>query len=301
MKNKISKGHIFFLILVIIIGLFGYFFYRLEQQRQSLEIELLQAKIDLASTTQDFKAVIYSLEQSLATTTAQRDDFEQKYIIEKSRLDLLDMQVQGIKGVVSMLEKLQKTDKELLKKYSKVYFLNDNYIPETLVKIDAEYTYNPENDYLFCLGAWSFLQDLMRAAEGDGVDIRIISAYRSFGEQGGVKETYKIIYGSGANTFSADQGYSEHQLGTAVDFTTSEVGATFSGFENTPAYLWLLDNAYKYGFILSYPKDNQYYQFEPWHWRFVSRDLAEFLRYQGKNFYDLDQRVIDEYLVFIFN
>ena len=110
-----------------------------------------------------------------------------------------------------------------------------------------------------------------------------------------------MIYGAGANQFSADQGYSEHQLGTALDFATTEIGAGFDGFEKTDAYRWLLDNAYQYGFILSYPQNNNYYQFEPWHWRFVGRDLAKKLSKEDKNFYDLDQREIDEYLISFFD
>ena len=109
------------------------------------------------------------------------------------------------------------------------------------------------------------------------------------------------MYGSGANKFSADQGYSEHQLGTTVDFTTPDIGAGFSKFETTAAYTWLTDNAYKYGFALSYPKNNAYYQFEPWHWRFVGVELATKLHNDNMYFYDLNQRIIDTYLVYIFD
>jgi D-alanyl-D-alanine carboxypeptidase len=112
---------------------------------------------------------------------------------------------------------------------------------------------------------------MLVVAENDGINLRIISAYRSFGSQSELKSSYLMTFGSGANKFSADQGYSEHQLGTALDFTTAELEANFINFDKTTAYQWLLNNAFKYGFILSYPEGNQYYQFEPWHWRFVGR------------------------------
>ncbi|MEK7495870.1 MAG: D-alanyl-D-alanine carboxypeptidase family protein, partial [Patescibacteria group bacterium] len=67
------------------------------------------------------------------------------------------------------------------------------------------------------------------------------------------------------------------------------------------ARLWLTENAYKYGFILSYPKQNTYYRFEPWHWRFVGVALATKLHDGNKYFYDLSQREIDQYLVSIFD
>jgi D-alanyl-D-alanine carboxypeptidase len=79
------------------------------------------------------------------------------------------------------------------------------------------------------------------------------------------------------------------------------VGASFSGFSKTPEYEWLMQNAYKYGFIISYPKDNAYYQFEPWHWRFVGKSLAKRLNEEKQNFYDLEQRTIDSYLINIFD
>ena len=111
-----------------------------------------------------------------------------------------------------------------------------------------------------------------------------------------------MTYGAGtANSFSADQGYSEHQLGTTVDMITSGLGGVLDGFDTTKAYQWMLSNAYKYGFILSYPKNNNYYVYEPWHWRFVGIKFAKYLHDQKLNFYDLEQRTIDSYLVSIFD
>ena len=142
---------------------------------------------------------------------------------------------------------------------------------------------------------------MLKDASRDDIDLRIISAFRSFDEQSILKGQYTTIYGSGANTFSADQGYSEHQLGTTVDLSTSQLGNAFTSIDQTEAFKWLEDNAHKYGFILSYPQNNQYYQYEPWHWRFVGRDLARDLNRKNESFYDLDQREIDEYIVEFFD
>jgi zinc D-Ala-D-Ala carboxypeptidase len=129
----------------------------------------------------------------------------------------------------------------------------------------------------------------------------VLSAYRSFDTQSALKTEYKQTYGSGANTFSADQGYSEHQLGTAVDLTDKAGDAAQTSFKDSQAYTWLQNNAYKYGFELSYPSGNDYYIYEPWHWRFVGIDLATDLHTKGENFYDMDQRQISSYLVHIFD
>jgi LAS superfamily LD-carboxypeptidase LdcB len=203
---------------------------------------------------------------------------------------------------VSDLEELTNTDPQLLYKYSKVFFLNENYTPPAVTPIDPKYLYNKDKPMDFHERAWPFLKNLLDAAERDGIDLKVISAYRSFGTQAALKSSYKVTYGAGtANSFSADQGYSEHQLATTLDFTTSSVGATFSGFEKTPAYKWLVANAHIYGFILSYPQENSFYVYEPWHWRFVGLDLAQKLRTDGKYFYDLDQREINTYLGKIWN
>jgi hypothetical protein len=52
---------------------------------------------------------------------------------------------------------------------------------------------------------------------------------------------------------------------------------------------------------MSYPKGNEYYVYEPWHWRFVGKDLARYLHKRNKHFYDLEQRKIDEYIPTLFD
>jgi len=210
-------------------------------------------------------------------------------------------QIDSIGSVVGTLEKLAKTDEELLKKYSKVYFLNENYTPLVLAGIEEQYLLSGSKNFMIHAQVWSRLRSLLDTARADGHNLLVASAYRSFDTQSSLKSAYTVTYGSGANRFSADQGYSEHQLGTAVDFTTEKLGANFSAFGSDPAYKWLLENAHRYGFILSYPPNNSYYKFEAWHWRYVGVSLATNLHDDGKYFYDLDQREIDRYLVKLFD
>ncbi len=211
-----------------------------------------------------------------------------------------DRTVGRIKGTVAELERLQKTDPQLLQKYSRIYFLNEHYSPDDLTVIDEEYDYIDGKQVAVHADMWPFLKKLLRSALNDGVSLKVLSGYRSYDEQETLKSNYTVRYGTGANQFSADQGYSEHQLGTTVDFTTDNVGATLSAFEASDAYTWLTKNAYRYGFILSYPPNNQYYVFEPWHWRFVGVSLAKDLHDENKFFYDLEQREIDKYIPDLF-
>jgi len=208
--------------------------------------------------------------------------------------------VQKMTGTINTFDKLSKTDPELLIKYSKVYFLNENYSPEKLMLIPTMYVNDAKEEYFHAL-AFPYLQKLLDDARGSGVEMKIVSGYRSFETQKDLKSKYKVTYGSGANKFAAEQGYSEHQLGTTVDLTTQKLSTAFDPFDTTTSYFWLLENAYKYGFILSYPKGNSYYVYEPWHWRFVGVELATKLHQDNKNFYDMDQRDINAYLVKIFD
>lgn len=213
-----------------------------------------------------------------------------------------ETQIRELSTTVGTLTKLRDTDPELLQKYSKVYFLSDTYVPRGLVGIDNKYVLDDDRDPQFHGKAIDKLYALMDTARAEGLDLYVASAYRSFEEQNDLKARYKITYGAGtANTFSADQGYSEHQLGTTVDFTTEKIGGGLAGFDRTPEYKWLTENAYKYGFVISYPEDNPYYVFEPWHWRFVGTALAQRLHEEKEDFVDLQQRQIDPYLVNIFN
>ncbi len=271
---------------------------KLQEERELLKAQNASttAELDIASST------VATLAEELSLTSDELDDLQDDYRREKNRNEELEDQIKEISGTVSDLDKLSKTDKELLQKYSKVYFLNEHYIPEKLSDIEKKYLYNENLPKTMHAKVEPYLSDMIDDALEDGVKIWIVSAYRSFAEQAYLKGSYTVTYGSGANAFSADQGYSEHQLGTTFDFTTEGMGGgLLTTFESTAAFEWLQKNAHKYGFTLSYPKNNAYYQYEPWHWRFVGENLAEDLHEDNAYFYDWDQRKIDAYLINIFD
>lgn len=283
-----------FILVIILLGLgAGTFF---------LAKNIIALKNETASSTKILNTKIANLEAVLATTTLTSTELAQRLADQQNKSEEFASTIDDIAGTVGTLEKLSKTDKELLQKYSKVYFLSDNYVPMRLEDISSDYLNDQAKKMQFHSLALPFLERLLDRAADDGVDLKIVSAYRSFGTQSILKASYSQIYGSGANQFSADQGYSEHQLGTTLDLTTPEITDVLAiKFETTPAYAWLNKYAYKYGFVLSYPKNNSYYQYEPWHWRFVGVKLATKLHRDGLNFSDLDQREIDNYLVNIFD
>jgi LAS superfamily LD-carboxypeptidase LdcB len=262
----------------------------------SNNIGLLELK--LSSTTADLTNNIAQTHNSLTDEISKE---KQNSAVIAQQLGNYQQQVSTVSGTVDTLQKLSKTDPQLLQKYSKVFFLNEYYAPARLSEIPNNYAYSDTKVLKFQADIWPHLKQMIDDAKSAGVTTYVFSAYRSFNEQSALKKDYKVTYGAGsANSFSADQGYSEHQLGTTIDFITTGLGGALDGFDNTKAYTWLLANSYRYGFIISYPKGNTYYVFEPWHWRFVGVKLATDLHNQGKNFYDLDQRKIDEYLVNFF-
>ena len=101
-------------------------------------------------------------------------------------------------------------------------------------------------------------------------------------------ESYlKIDSKKSVDTYSAKPGHSEHQSGLAID-----INITNDSFIDTKEAKWLNDNAYKYGFILRYPRnksDITGYKYEPWHYRYVGCDLAKKLYNNG------DWETIEEY------
>jgi D-alanyl-D-alanine carboxypeptidase len=120
------------------------------------------------------------------------------------------------------------------------------------------------------------LRDLEKAAEADGYALGNVSSYRSYQTQVRLFNSYVRGYGyMRAVKFSARPGHSEHQLGLAIDFSPAGVSSFISG--DSAIGRWMADNAWKYGWLLSYPRGKYKttcYTYEPWHYRYVGRDLA---------------------------
>lgn len=264
----------------------------------STQVAALDAKFDaqIASTTAYLQSNIADATSTFRTALTEETRGVQ------AQIGSITNQVGSLSGTLTNLQKLSQTDPELLAKYSRVFFLSDAYAPARLAPVPQPYVYSETKQLQLIPEVLPYVVRMLEQAKADGVPLYIYSAYRSFASQKSLKSQYTVTYGTGtANQFSADQGYSEHQLGTTIDFITTGTGGALAGFDNTPAYTWMLAHAHQYGFILSYPKDNGYYIFEPWHWRFVGVKLATDLHEKQSHFYTLDQRTIDTYLSTLFD
>src|SRR5436190_16338322 len=130
------------------------------------------------------------------------------------------------------------------------------------------------------------LRAMAEAAATAGNEIGVRSAYRSYASQESVFASWVAQLGyKRALQVSARPGHSEHQLGLAIDFRSEPADATLTTtWASTPAGKWMKVHAWEYGFVMSYPKDSialTCYDFEPWHYRYVGRDLASLIRASG--------------------
>jgi D-alanyl-D-alanine carboxypeptidase len=125
---------------------------------------------------------------------------------------------------------------------------------------------------------------MAKAARAAGAPIAIWSAYRSYQQQTQIFNGYANQYSfENAITYSQRPGHSEHQLGLGVDFMSAGGGNPLPGdWAKTPAGRWMRDNAWKFGWVNSYPRgedgsrwnDRTCFRYEPWHYRYLGREVA---------------------------
>jgi D-alanyl-D-alanine carboxypeptidase len=117
--------------------------------------------------------------------------------------------------------------------------------------------------------AASAFERMRDAATADAVELQVVSAFRSADYQLGILRR-KLERGQSIEEIlrvSAAPGYSEHHSGRALDLTTPGFAVLEEEFERSPAFAWLVANAARFRFTLSYPRDNPHgIVYEPWHW-----------------------------------
>ncbi|WP_282926258.1 M15 family metallopeptidase [Helcococcus kunzii] len=170
---------------------------------------------------------------------------------------------------------------------NKKFRLDPKYRPENIVNIDEKYTVY---GYAQLEGeAYEAFLKMRKASEAEGLDLRISTGYRDYDFQ---KQLYTGYLAKDSqeevDKLSARPGHSEHQLGTAADFSGGK--NNLESFTGTPEQLWMAKNAHKFGFILRYPEGKENitgYSAESWHYRYVG-DIAEKIYNSGQ--------VLEEYL-----
>lgn len=169
---------------------------------------------------------------------------------------------------------------------NKEHILDKDYVPLEMYVVDE----NENNFHQFKDASLKpmlrsdikeYVDKLINDAQGLGLPIIVDSGYRSYNYQQVVLNALIKEKGDEAFKLVALPGASEHQTGLAIDFAYYENGIYNDDVkENDKEAIWLKNNAWKYGFILRYPKGKENvtgYNFEPWHFRFVGLKLAKYL------------------------
>jgi D-alanyl-D-alanine carboxypeptidase len=123
------------------------------------------------------------------------------------------------------------------------------------------------------------LSELRKAAAANGTPIEVLTGYRSYQTQQSLFDRRVTDRGgSEAGSRVSRPGHSEHQLGTVLDVASPGMTDVDQTWGTTPTGEWIKTNAYKYGFVLSYPTPDSSsttcFDYEPWHLRYVGRDTA---------------------------
>lgn len=170
---------------------------------------------------------------------------------------------------------------------NKFYHLKEDYIPNDLVTLSGQYN-KGANNKMRKDAALAFME-MVDAAKLDNIILYNMSAYRDYNYQVNLYNKYIQRDGKeAADKYSARPGYSEHQSGLCSDLNNIS-----DSFDGTDEAIWLKNNAYKYGFILRFPKDKEDitgYKYEPWHYRYVGKGAAKII-------YD-DDITLEEYYAY---
>lgn len=161
---------------------------------------------------------------------------------------------------------------------NKTYSVPESFVPTNTYKKPTSTT-KVCNDCIDneTYAAW---KEMKADAQAVGLNLWIQSGYRPYGLQKNLYNNYANRDGkAAADRYSARPGYSEHQ--TALCFDINNPSQSFNGTDEAE---WINDNAYRFGFIVRYPKDKEDetgYMYESWHVRYVGKELAEILYNDG--------------------
>ena len=207
-------------------------------------------------------------------------DYKDRYIKYKEENPDLEMEKVIInvnigldKEVYTDAVKATNLNKEniLVNKYN---YLEKDYVPKNLEKISNQYALS--NMKLVNIAKDAY-EEMAKDASKEKRKLVVMSAYRDYNYQVNLYNRYAKKDGKDkADTYSGRPGFSEHQTGLAIDIYNGKT--VYTKFEETKEFEWMQENAYKYGFILRFPKGKELetgYQYESWHYRYVGKEIAK--------------------------
>ena len=280
-RKKKLKTKNFLVFIIIIILIITSIIYGINKSKNNNTNSKEQNKIENKDKVNNTKKLT-ELEKAKKDLAYYKDEYEDAY--KEYREKNKDLSIEKVITNVNIglnydyythtkATKDLNTNTILVNKYN---YLTEDYVPENLQTVDKKYSSKTLQlvDY-----AKEAFEELSEAASKENYTVLAMSSYRSYQYQYNLYNRYVSTDGvEAADTYSARPGYSEHQTGLAVDVYNGK--EDFTNFEKTKEYNWMQDNAYKFGFILRFPKNKVLetgYQYESWHYRYVGKEIAKYI------------------------
>lgn len=298
-RKKLKKEVYYFLAIIIFIvlaSIFGVNKYKEYKYHQTYEYKLLEHGYDNASTKKILKTFNKNddLDYFLKNEVNEKyiSIINEKYFLKKNFYQYIDYLNKNKKMDTSKI--VRNINVHLDKKFyelnlntditkdtsmlvNKYYLLTKDYVPDDLVNVSQTYSWG-SNQRVRKVAYDAFL-DMWEQAKEDGFYLMISSSYRSYEEQEIVYNNYKKQGTKYADSLAARPGASEHQTGLTLDIF-SKTNSNRQTFKDSEEAKWLLDNSYKFGFILRYPENLVNvtgYNYEAWHFRYVGKNIATYI------------------------
>lgn len=298
-RKKLKKEVYYFLAIIIFIvlaSIFGVNKYKEYKYHQTYEYKLLEHGYDNTSTKKILKTFNNNDDLDYFLKNEVNEKYiaiiKEKYFLKKNFYQYIDYLNKNkkmdtskiVRNINIHLDKkfyelnlnadITKDTSMLVNKY---YLLTKDYVPDDLVNVSQTYSWG-SNQRVRKVAYDAFL-DMWEQAKTDGFYLMISSSYRSYEEQEIVYNNYKKQGTKYADSLAARPGASEHQTGLTLDIF-SKTNSNRQTFKDSEEAKWLLDNSYKFGFILRYPENLVNvtgYNYEAWHFRYVGKNIATYI------------------------
>ena len=300
-KNNNKTLIIFLAIIIIIIVISYFFFFKKDEESDnkggSGENEVVKKEEKKELT--EYEKKLEKLDNINTKISFFKEENIDRYIAYKEKNPSVDIEKCVVYVNIGLDKDFYTDIKESPNKdtnivlANKYYSLGEGYVPNNLTKIDSRYS---SSDRYMQKDATEAFNELAKAAQKEGYTIRAVSTYRSYSYQNGLYTRYASQDGiEKADTYSARAGHSEHQTGLAVDVDNAKL--SYTSFGNSKEFAWMKENAYKYGFILRYTKENEWitgYKDEPWHYRYVGVEISTYIQNHPMTFEEYFVRFLDK-------
>lgn len=266
-KKNIRTGKMPVTMLIIFLALLCAFMVYLVIKNEETSIAMDTEAEDVSKQAEEYDYDVRSISRGGLGDEVLEEEEEDKYNLSKEEKE-------------SISEAVHNDKSGLFKLVNKDNPLSQDYIPQDLTVPGVRLQSDPGNEQMqLRKPAVKSLEELFADAQKNGLDLYLNSGFRGYQLQTYLYNRDLQQNGGKSSNYVAKEGVSEHQLGLAVDITCKNVGfQLIEDFQNTAEGKWLMNNAYKYGFILRYGRDKEQvtgYKYEPWHYRYIgNREIS---------------------------